>query len=123
MKETTEKILRDHYKSSKDDDENSQRLSVLEASALILRTEIKSIEGERESYPNTNWLDIQSALRFLPESLWFFLNQLFPGKNTDCEVAGIGHALIQSNRPRAIISLLQIGLQGPSTSRFLTETL
>ena len=110
MKDTTEKILRDHYKSSKDDDENSQKLSVLKASAFILRTDIKSIEGERESYQNTNSLDIQSVLGFLPESLRFFLNQLFPGKNTDCEVAGIGHALIQSTRPRTIISPLQIGL-------------
>ena len=93
MKETTEKILRDHYKSSKDD-ENSQKVSVLKDSALILRTDIKWIEGELESYPNTNSLDIQSVLGFLPESLRSFLNQLFPGKNTDCEVAGIGHALI-----------------------------
>ena len=66
MKETTEKILRDHYKSSKDDDENSQKLSVLKASALFLRTDIKSIEGELESYRNTNSFDIQSALGFLP---------------------------------------------------------
>ena len=66
MKQTTEKILRDHYKFSKDDDENSQKLSVLKTSALILRTNIKSIEGELESYPNTNSLDIQSALGFLP---------------------------------------------------------
>ena len=127
MKETTEKILRDHYKSSKDDDENSQKLSLLKASALILRTDIKSIEGELESYPNTNSLVIQSALEFLPESLRFFLNQLFPGKNTDCEVAGIGHALIQSTRPRAIISPLHIGiavqLHYHFRSRFLIDTL
>ena len=125
MKETTEKILRDHYKSSKDDDENSQKLSVLKASALILKTDIESIERELESYPNTNSLDIQSALGFLPESLPFFLNHLFPGKNTDCELAGIGHALIQSTRPRAIISPLQIGLAVQLhyhfRSRFLTD--
>ena len=66
MKETTEKILRDRYKSSKDDDENSQKLSVLKASALFLRTDIKSIEGELESYPNTNSFVIQSAQGFLP---------------------------------------------------------
>ena len=59
---------------------------ILKASALILRTNIKLIEDKLESYPNTTSLDIQSALGFLPESL-FFLNQLFPGKNTDCEVA------------------------------------
>ena len=126
MIETTEKILRDHYKSSKDDDENSQKLSVLKASALILRTDIKLIEGKLESYPNTNSLDIQSALGFLPESLRFFLNQLFPGKNTDCEVTGIGHALTQSTRPGAIISPLQIiavQLHYHFRSRFLIDTL
>ena len=127
MKETTEKILRDNYKSSKDDDENSQKLSIPKASALILRADIKSIEGELESYPNTNSLDIQLALEFLPESLRFFLNQLFPGKNTDCEVTGIGHALIQSTRPRAIIFPLQIGiavqLHYHFRSRFLIDTL
>ena len=94
---------------------------------MILRTDIKSIEGELESYPNANSLDIQSAVGFLPESLRFFLNQLFPGKNTDCEVAGIGHALIQSTRPRAIISPLQIGLAVQLhyhfRSRFLIDTL
>ena len=127
MKETTERILRDHYRSSKDDDENSQKLSVLKASILILRTDIKSIEGELESYPNTNSLDIQSALRFLPESLRFFLKQLFPGIDTDCEVTGIGHSLIQSTRPRAIISPLQIviavQLHYHLRSRFLIDTL
>ena len=127
MKETTEKIVRDHYESSKDDEENSQKLSVRKASVFILRTDLKSIKGGLEWYPGTNSLDIQSALRFLPQSLRFFLNQLFPGKNTDCEIAGIGHALIQSTRPKAIISPLQIGLAVQLNyhfrSRFLIDTL
>ena len=127
MKETTVKILKDYYKSSKDDVENSKKLSVLKARALILRTNIKSIEGELELYPNTNSLEIQSALGFLPESLRFSLNQLFPGKNMDCEITGIGHALIQSTRPRAIISPLQIGLAVQLhyhfRSRFLIDSL
>ena len=110
LREEAFRQMCEYFQENDDEQQNSQKLSVLKASALIFRTDIKSIEGKLELYPNTNSFAIQSALGFLPESLRFFLNQLSPGKNTDCEVAGIGHALIQSTRPSAIISPLQIGL-------------
>ena len=38
------------------------------------------------------------------------LNCLFVGKKTQCKVDGIGQAIVQAVRPRAVIAQLQIGL-------------
>ena len=61
-------------------------------------------------YPTTAELKLAAALDFIPGSLQFLLQHLFVGKDTSTKVAGIGQAVVQAVRPRAVIAPLQLGL-------------
>ena len=55
------------------------------------------------------------------------LNSLFVGKNTQRKIAGIGQAIVQAVRPRAVIAPLQVGLAVQMhhlyRSKFIVDTL
>lgn len=57
-----------------------------------------------DQYLSTNSLELGSALLFVPETLRTLLNGLFVGKETSRKVAGIGQAIVQAARPRAVVA-------------------
>ena len=122
------KILHDFYKSSKSDDDETEKNRIIETAAHLLRNEIKESERSSLFYPST--ADIESRTRckeFLPSSLRLLLEKMFVAKISDLRVASIGHAIMQAVRPKAIIAPLQIGLgvqlHRQFGSRFLIDSL
>ena len=63
-----------------------------------------------DTYPTTADVKLAAALDFIPASLRFLLQHLFVGKDTSRKVAGIGQAVVQAVRPRAVIAPLQLGV-------------
>jgi len=63
-----------------------------------------------DTYPTLAELELTAALDFIPASLRFLLQHLFVGKDTSRKVAGIGEAVVEAVRPRALIAPLQLGL-------------
>ena len=80
-----------------------------------------------DTYPTTTELKLAAALDFIPASLQFLLQHLFVGKDTSRKVAGIGQAVIQAVRPRAVIAPLELGvalqIHHLYSSRFLIYSL
>ena len=97
-------------------------------SVALIKTDIKTtVASMEDTYPTTAELKIPAALDFIPASLWFLLQHLFVGKDTSRKVAGIGQAVVQAARPRAVIAPLQLGVAVQMhhlyRSRFLIDSL
>ena len=79
-------------------------------------------------YPENNELaSIDDATAFLPMSLNIFLNGFFTSIDAQMKTASIGQAIVQSTRPRVVLSTLQLGLYAQLhhhfRSKFLVDTL
>ena len=109
-------------------DEESQKQAIIETAARLIKSDIKSnVPSLTNQYPSAKSLKLDSALSFVPVTLRTLLNGLFVGKETRRKVAGIGHAIVQAVRPRAVIAPLQVGLAVQAhhlyRSQFLVDTL
>ena len=127
MREKTSQILRSYFESDKGDEE-SQRRAIIETAARLIKSDIKTtIPSVTDHYPDSDTLKLDSALHYIPDTLRALLDTLFVGTDTRRKVAGIGHAIAQAVRPRAIQVPLQIGLaaqmQHIYRSKFLVDTL
>ena len=105
-----------------------QKIQLIEAAARLLKTEIKQTAiANKESYPNSDDLNISNGLAYLPPMVCMFCTKLFVGTNIDTKVSAIGQSIIQAVRPRAVIAPLQIGLSIQMhhhfRSKYLIETL
>ena len=80
-------------------------------SVALIKTDIKTtVVPIEDTYPTTAELKQAATLDFIPASLQFLLQHLFVGKDTSRKVAGIGQAVVQAVRPRAVIAPLQLGV-------------
>ncbi|KAG7156410.1 hypothetical protein Hamer_G006161 [Homarus americanus] len=127
MREKTAQILRFHFNIQAKDKE-SQRQAIIETAARLIKSDIKSnVPSLTDQYPSAKSLKLDSALSFVPDTLQMLLNGLFVGKETSRKVAGIGHAIVQAVRPRAVVAPLQVGLavqvHHMYRSQFLVDTL
>lgn len=128
FREKTCQILRDYYKSPQEDDEEAQKRAIIKTAAKLIRSDIKeTVAPMGDTYPTPSELKLTAALDYVPASLRFLLQHLFVGKDTSRMVAGIGQAVIQAVRPRAVIAPLQLGLAVQMhhlyRSRFLIDSL
>lgn len=128
MREQTSKILRDYFKGVRNGDEESQKRTIINTAAKLLKSDIKTnVPSVTDHYPSSQSLRLGPALDYLPMSLHSMLNLLFVGTDKNEKVASIGHAIIQATRPRAVIAPLQVGLASQLhflyKSRFLVDTL
>ena len=124
---TASTILQEYHKQRKDGlDTESEKMSIIETAAKLIKCHIKSIKCDRDWYPVIRE-DIQESLRFLPDSLVKLLDGILLSKNSKLKTATIGQAIMQGARPRVIIAPLQIGLavqlHHHYASRFLIDTL
>ena len=116
-----------HFLEHQDDlDINEEQMNIIKTAAKLIKNDLKSIPTSSDSYP-TITTDAESHVRYLPASLSTFLNLLTSEKNSALKVASIGQAIVQAERPRVVISPLQIGLavqlHHNFASRFLIDTL
>ncbi len=110
MREKTSQILRSYF-SEREKDEESQKQAIIQTAARLIKSDIKTnVPSVTDQYPSSNSLELDSALSFVPETLCTLLNGLFVGKETSRKVAGIGQAIVQAARPRAVVAPLQLGL-------------
>ena len=128
FREKTCDILRKYYNSPREEDEEAQKRAILQTAAKLIKSDIKTtVAPEEDTYPTTAELKLAAALDFIPASLRFLLQHLFVGKDTSRKVAGIGQAVVQAVRPRAVIAPLQLGLSVQMhhlyMSRFLIDSL
>ena len=83
-------------------------------SVALIKTDIKTTVAPMEdTHPTTAELKQAAALDFIPASSRFLLQHLFVGKDTSRKVTGIGQAVVQAVRPRAVIARLQLGVAVP----------
>ena len=111
-----------------DTDEESQKKAIIETAARLIKSDIKTeIPSVIDQYPGTDMLNLDSALRYLQDTLCFMLDFLFVGKDKSQKVAGVGQAIIQAVRPRAVLAPVQIGLALQThhlyRSRFIVDNL
>ena len=128
LRETAASILYEFQQRPKDQDSDSEKLSIIKTAANLLKSEMKSVETNRDAYPSSsNMSSLQYNLEYIPESLRILLKLLFAEKKADLKIASIGQAIMQATRPRALISPLQLGLgvqmHHGFASRYLVETL
>ena len=128
FREKTCNILRDYYNLPREDDEEAQKRAILQTAAKLIKSDIKTtVEPMGDTYPTLAELKLTAALAFIPASLQFLLQHLFVGKDTSTQVAGIGQAVVQAVRPKAVIAPLQLGLAVQLhhlyRSRFLIDSL
>lgn len=128
LKTTATAILQEfHFREYQDDlDINAEQMNIVKTAAKLIKNDIKSIPTSSDSYP-TITTDAQSHVRYLPASLSTFFSLLTSEKNNALKVASIGQAIVQTARPRVVISPLQIGLavqlHHNFASSFLIDTL
>jgi len=68
------------------------------------------VNSKEEYEVHQSLASIDDVLSFIPPLLRVFLNKLFVGSKKEKKVGGIGQAIIQACRPRAIRAPLQLGL-------------
>lgn len=80
--------------------------------------------SNKEEYPNPEDLSSpEKQLSLLPKSLLEFLMGIIQSKNRDLKLVGIGQAIVQAARPRAIIAPVQIGLAVQMSHHFKSKHL
>lgn len=80
------------------------------AGKLIL-SDILSMHFCKDEYPHPEDLaSVEKQLSFIPSSLSELLMIIIQSKKRDLKMVGIGQAIVQAARPRAVIAPVQIGL-------------
>ena len=104
-------ILHKFFERPKQQDDNVEKLRIIETAANLIKNEIKLVETSKINYPLADDISsIEQNLDFIPITLRLFLRKLFLAKNSDLRIASIGQAIVQATRPRVFIAPLQIGL-------------
>ena len=68
MREKTSQILQSHF--SKQEDEESQKWSIIQTTARLIKCEIKSdVPSITDKYLSTKSLELETVLSFVPETL------------------------------------------------------
>ncbi len=125
---TAAHILHEYCFDAKRGDEEAEKNRVTVTAAKLIKSEIKSLETNKQTYPSEADMEsVGKGIEYLPATLKLFLQELFVGKDTDRKVASIGQAIMQCVRPRVIIAPLQIGLavqmHRQFGSRFIVDSL
>ena len=91
--------------------EEEERYRIVETAAKIIKSAIKELDANNESYPSPNAMESSDKnVEYLPKSLRILLDTLFVGKEKSVPVASIGQAIMQQVRPKALIVPIQLGL-------------
>ena len=112
MKEKTSHILRSYFMRDEDTEEESQKKAIIETAARLIKSDIKTeVPSVIDQYPGTDMLNLDSTLRYFPDTLHFMLDFLCVGKGKGQKVAGVGQAIIQALCPRAVLAPVPVSFK------------
>ena len=78
-------------------------MNIISAAAELLKSNIKCItEDVTECVQTVDLKNLEENLNYLPQTLKFFLENLFMGKDIKLKIAAIGQNIMQATWPRAI---------------------
>ena len=71
MREQTSQVLRSYHKGKcREDDEEFQKLAIIETAARLIKSDIQSeVFTMKNQYPSSDDLKLDSALSFIPTGL------------------------------------------------------
>ena len=103
------------------------KIRLVEATAKLIREDIKAVETSHTVYPSYDELGSDECINFLPKTLRSLLEGLIKGKGAQTKSASIGQAIMQAARPRVLLAPLQVDLgvqlHHHFASRFLIDSL
>ena len=109
LRKTATSILNEFHKQQRNDDPEAEKMNIVITAAKLIKSDIKLVSTCSENYPTIK-TNVQSHIDFLPSTLKLFLEGVLAGKNTAMKIVSIGQAIVQSARPRGVLSPLQVGL-------------
>ena len=109
LRKTATSILNEFHKQQRNDDPEAEKMNIVDSAAKLIKSDIKLVSTCSENYPTIK-TNVQSHIDFLPSTLKLFLEGVLAGKNTAMKIVSIGQAIVQSARPRGVLSPLQVGL-------------
>ena len=101
-------IINEKWYLDKKDDIQAEAERIVVAAAKIIRAEIREQEYNSKLYPtNEDIKDIDQSNRWVPRHLQTLLKTIIPSK---LKQNSIGHAIVQSARPRSVITPILFGV-------------
>ena len=113
FRSTAANILQDFQNRKASHDIELEKIRIIEASADIIKNEIKQLDNNTAFYPTDEEIKTSndfSLSKFAPPTLVHYLKNLISCKNSDLLVASNVQAIIENTRPRSIIKPLQLSL-------------
>ena len=111
FRSTAASILHKFYDLPKQQDDESEKLRIIETAANLIKNDIKMMNTSNDIYPSPEDIgSVEKKFEFVPITLCLFLRKMFVKKSNQTKIASVGQAIIQATRPRVIIAPLQIGL-------------
>ncbi len=80
LRDNAANILHNFYNKTRKTDVVEDKNQLIETVAKLLKSDIKTANTDGRQYPNFESLTDESALSYLPHSLFWFLKHLFAGK-------------------------------------------
>ena len=108
FRSTASKVLQDFHKKQHSDDSEVEKYRIIKAAADIIKNDIKELENNTANYPTAN--EIENAKSDGTKTLDYFLENLISCKSSKPATPSLAQAIIQSVRPRSIITPLQFSL-------------
>ena len=86
-------------------------MRLVQTASKLIMSDIKLVETENNCYPSYDDFESQDkCISFLPETFRKLLEVLIVRKGAKMKIASIGQAIMQADRPRVLLALLQFGL-------------
>lgn len=102
--DSVKSLLYDFYRRNRLENDDEDKLRITKLAAELIRSNIQEINYDKQSYFCLNDLSISTMLSYIPESLQYFIQNLFSkrSKIKDVKVAASGQPLIQIARPNTV---------------------
>lgn len=128
FRRTAASIINEFYCQPKNEDEEKEKVRMVETVAKLIMNEIRSLEVKGKDYPSVDEMSSSDeAMKFVPDLLRLLLSLMIKGKDVELKIASLGQAITQAVRPKAILAPLQLGLAVQMhhhfASKFLIDSL
>ena len=102
--DSVKSLLYDFYRRNRLENDDEDKLRITKLAAELIRSNIQEINYDKQSYFCLNDLSISIMLSYIPESLQYFIQNLFSNRSKikDVKVAASGQPLIQIARPNTV---------------------
>lgn len=102
--DSVKSLLYDFYRRNRLENDDEDKLRITKLAAELIRSNIQEINYDKQSYFCLNDLSISTMLSYIPESLQYFIQNLFSNRSKikDVKVAASGQLLIQIARPNTV---------------------